>query len=443
MIIEQIKSFSQNLIDRFKNPFGGTLILTWCFENWKLIVGVVSFSGSDKIPDRIHFIEEFLKSSTIYNLLIYPILGAFCAIILYLLLTNIALIIYSFFGAWVKPFILLKIDSNKIIEKKDYEQVKASLFSMQGKLDDVEKKYAISQSTTETLNQKIIEIEKEKQKIISESSDKINFNNQKYEERISAIANENVMKEGTIVSLQSELETISNENKKLLQNRSNRIDLRIPLYYKYFNNYYTISNTESEVLPADLLSKNTLTIALWAKLPPSNILKGSKVNNRYILGYDTNNGISKKEGQLYENAFGLSISPDEYFKAPQKVFFRFWISNSYCVDFQLESLELIHTAEKWFHVMIQWDFDLNIINLCIDGKINENRILVNREQVLDKKTFRTYWPEKFTGNIVLGNWMRKNPMHNFPFPIYRLFVTDILLDNQWLDTEMKNIPITF
>lgn len=151
MIVENIKSAANNILERVRNPFGGALMIAWVVYNWKLVYTVFNFDSDCKLNDKLVLIETYISAAHKWTLLWGPIIAAFVTIISFLTLSHIALFAVTFFSKWVKPAVYYIVDRNQITDKKSHDSLKESFIELQTEYDDAKDMYSKNRAVHEKM----------------------------------------------------------------------------------------------------------------------------------------------------------------------------------------------------------------------------------------------------------------------------------------------------
>jgi len=132
MLFDSLKDFKETITERIRNPFTGTLILTWLIHNWDLVFMVFDFDKDSSLYEKSFLINQYIDKAGISGLLWIPIGLAFLAIILYLTLSNLSYIIFTWFSIWVRPRIYEFLNQNtKLVTKEAHDGLRRSFTDLQ------------------------------------------------------------------------------------------------------------------------------------------------------------------------------------------------------------------------------------------------------------------------------------------------------------------------
>lgn len=125
MVLENLKSAFDNIIDRFKSPFAGTFIVVWCLHHWILVFSLFNFDSNCTLPDKIAIISTYITTHSSCELLWLPILYTFAAIVVFYIFHLLALAISTAFTSLARPFIIQKIDNGSYVDRTAFIELKA------------------------------------------------------------------------------------------------------------------------------------------------------------------------------------------------------------------------------------------------------------------------------------------------------------------------------
>lgn len=160
MILENLRSAADNIVDRVKNPFGGTLIAAWCIFNWRLVYSIFSFDDDFKLINRVAFIQAYIDETPFSILIWKPIWYSFIIIVTYLILTHISLGVFTLFQKWVTPSIYWLLDRNKITDKISYDSLKSKLIKSQKNYEEVRQDLILTKDLFTESRNEVIETQK-------------------------------------------------------------------------------------------------------------------------------------------------------------------------------------------------------------------------------------------------------------------------------------------
>lgn len=177
MILDRIKDFSNNLIEKASNPFGGTLILSWMIHNWRLVYSMIYFDPGTNLNQRIELISSYLhksdKSIDYANLLLQPIWTALVAVIAYQLLGSITQSIVSLFTNYVKPYLLSLVKDYHLVTKERHDSLNESFLGLRSEHEKARTNLALAykeikeqQETNIEIGTKYDELERERRSVM-------------------------------------------------------------------------------------------------------------------------------------------------------------------------------------------------------------------------------------------------------------------------------------
>lgn len=165
MIKELLNSTGHVVTERIKNPFIGSFILAWFYLNWELAILLVNLPEDADYKTKVDLIKVYLLEN-LYDVLLFPLLYSMIILISYGVISNITLIITSFFQKTLRPKILNLFDKNLIIEKRVYNDLKETYSKLLIDFDTLQQSYyGISKEREELKAQLLKDTEKELEKI--------------------------------------------------------------------------------------------------------------------------------------------------------------------------------------------------------------------------------------------------------------------------------------
>ncbi len=244
MIKEFIVSFFDNVKTKTTNPFLGTLILVWIFENWKLLF---TFFG---LPDNLTLDEKIEKLNLWLNPISFSVnlmkcigLSIFVLILTYSLL-NLSRLILNIFEYRVTPLIYKFFGPGKIVTKDLFESVIRERDSLINNLEKEREARAKLQSEVSSLED--IKVKYSNEVVQSKDKDKRIDDLAKTVDDLRAKSIESEKYE----KLQQQLNKITLEYEKMLEENSRRNVLihksgSINEMEEFFNNLETINKFKS------------------------------------------------------------------------------------------------------------------------------------------------------------------------------------------------------
>jgi len=135
---EKVKDFFEpditaEIKERVTNPFYVSLAIAWSVWNWRLVYIFFNFDDSYTLNDKQVKIQKYLDAHDYWgSLALYPIITAFCAIIILTTLVQIALFITVFSKRRIQPLIY-KIVGHRddIVDARTHLEIKKRLYGLQ------------------------------------------------------------------------------------------------------------------------------------------------------------------------------------------------------------------------------------------------------------------------------------------------------------------------
>ncbi len=185
-------------------------------------------------------------------------------------------------------------------------------------------------------------------------------------------------------------------------------------------------------IPSKFINWDACSISVWTNLPDRKEILNKRINNRYILSHATNDGghIALNPAK-YENALGLSLSPDvdySFTNENQKnIYWQFWISNKDGREKKLRSNLIVNSG--WYHILVRW------------MKNDKMQLVINGEMQNEMSDYENFWPSSILDKVLLGNWINiKMDKLHYEYPIYRLKIEPKYVDETWISVELANKP---
>ncbi len=213
MINEIFKSTSHVINERIKNPIVGSLIIAWFYVNWRLVYMVFNFPEEMTFDNKLEKINTHLLQHK-FELLFKPIILAFGILLSYHILSNIALVIISFFQKRVKPKIIEFFDKSLVIERHIYNDLKQSHSKSLDELENLQQSYYRLKTERDKYKDDIEKLELDKSK---NDSDKLlieaRLERDKLLEEVQEIK-EKMIEQARVEALKEAEETINEEKHK-------------------------------------------------------------------------------------------------------------------------------------------------------------------------------------------------------------------------------------
>lgn len=131
--MEWIENIRDTIAKRLKGAFGGTFIIVWTVLNWRLIYILFNFDNDCTLNDKLIIIEDYIRPRYPWRLFLTPLLLTIGSVFSYSVLNYITYSITSFFSLRVRPFILKKIDTNRVVERERYTTLEKQFFDLDTK----------------------------------------------------------------------------------------------------------------------------------------------------------------------------------------------------------------------------------------------------------------------------------------------------------------------
>lgn len=142
MLNEYIKSISDNLNNKTRNPFLGTYTIVWMVRNWELLFMLFNFDKDYNMEKKIMTIKAYFNNHDFSVNLLLNILISFVLLTLTYLLLNISRYIVNTFEKRVTPWVYKKTDISSIVTKKEYIILHNRYIKLESDIDiEREKRY--------------------------------------------------------------------------------------------------------------------------------------------------------------------------------------------------------------------------------------------------------------------------------------------------------------
>lgn len=159
MIQKTIVSFFDNLYEKARNPFLGTLAIVWIIRNYEGLY-ILLFSGrSTRYIDKIDTLKGLFVHEKLFGFILSTIGIAFIVLISTYLLKYLTRLIHNIFKDLIKPWMEKLTDKSAIVLKVDYEKVIATNKSLRDSVDEERKAKIESQAEVDRLAKKVVDLE--------------------------------------------------------------------------------------------------------------------------------------------------------------------------------------------------------------------------------------------------------------------------------------------
>jgi hypothetical protein len=186
---------------------------------------------------------------------------------------------------------------------------------------------------------------------------------------------------------------------------------------------------KDSVLPisSNFLKSPSASIGTWVYLQPFGEGIRKLVNNRYIIGHDTNYGKVKEtpSGNRYFNVFGLCRGPGVWSPLGNPCW-KLWITNGDGTGYEWSVDDTINLPVGWHHFLVRWDHNRPLIEVVIDGTTS-----------ISAENYKKYWPDNFHSTTFLGCWQYRWEEHYIETKLWRIIVSDHFLDDFWIEKELN------
>lgn len=202
-------------------------------------------------------------------------------------------------------------------------------------------------------------------------------------------------------------------------------------------NPYLIKDSEHYDATSAFIQSSSGSFATWVKVPPKAFFLQEPMNNRYIIGHDTQKGqfkVINGNKHRHANAWGFNISPNKYNTEnegpPTEVHWRLWLSNAKFENLNLNYPNWEETETRWHHFFVRWNHSKPIIELFQNGKL-----------ITSSSDYIKNWPNSYAGYVSIGNWPNHHKFHHLNMELFRTVLSQIYLSDSWLKNEIsRNQP---
>jgi hypothetical protein len=180
-------------------------------------------------------------------------------------------------------------------------------------------------------------------------------------------------------------------------------------------------------ISSNFLKSPSASIGIWVYLHPFGEGIRKLINNRYIIGHDTNYGKKKEtpNGNRYINVFSFCRGPGVW-KPLGNPWWKLWLTNGEGTGYQWRVDDTIDLPVGWHHFLIRWDHNRPLIEVVIDGTIS-----------ISATNYKKYWPNNFCSTTFLGCWQNRWKEHYIETKLWRIVVSEHFLDDFWIEEELN------
>jgi len=155
MIKDFFISFKENLYVKASNPFYGTLLVVFVFNNWTLIYSVFNFDSNLTLEHKLDYINKYIINNPTYESILWSILETIIIIIVGYFFANIVRLIVNLYDKQLTPIIYKISDSKSIILKSEYDILLNERIRLENRLDEERAQKTKLQTDYERLETKI------------------------------------------------------------------------------------------------------------------------------------------------------------------------------------------------------------------------------------------------------------------------------------------------
>lgn len=133
-------SFSENIKEKSKNPFFGTLICVWLVRNWELVYTLFNFDSDCQLADKVQFVRDYYSSKTFWSELLINVGIAFGLMLIGFFLLIVTKVLSNIVDQRIIPSLNEKTVKGLTVKRVLYEQIKGHALDLQNNLDMVSTK---------------------------------------------------------------------------------------------------------------------------------------------------------------------------------------------------------------------------------------------------------------------------------------------------------------
>jgi hypothetical protein len=156
---EIISDIKGTFIERMRNPFILTYIISWVAWNWLLVFEVCNFPETYTLQNKIAIINNYIQEQIWCNLTFYPLWSAFVAANIYVWASGIFLLLFSFYQQTIKPKIYSFTAQDENIPRYLYNSLNKRHDNLKKDFDETKKLWNEIEEKKETLDGKIKTLE--------------------------------------------------------------------------------------------------------------------------------------------------------------------------------------------------------------------------------------------------------------------------------------------
>jgi hypothetical protein len=177
---EKLQEIYEGLKERLKSPFLLTFMFVWIIHNWEFVYALVAFGNDIPFINRFLFLKKYITDHHNNELLWFPILWTFVSIGLYFIATFFSEGINLIYSKWIRTWLYLIIDHNKLKTEDDYNELEERRKNLQELVFDLKRKEEDAalklRSRENALNEDISNLRDSLSKILSEKNEAIKSN---------------------------------------------------------------------------------------------------------------------------------------------------------------------------------------------------------------------------------------------------------------------------
>lgn len=137
---EKLQEIYEGLRERLKSPFLLTFIVVWAIHNWEFVYAILTFNTEMPYFQRIAFLKAYLFVYKYDKLLWFPLAWTFVSIGIYFLGSFLSEGINLIYNKWIRTWLYLTIDKNKLKTEDDYNSLDLRRKKLQELVFDLRRK---------------------------------------------------------------------------------------------------------------------------------------------------------------------------------------------------------------------------------------------------------------------------------------------------------------
>lgn len=137
---DKLQEIYDGLKERLKSPFLISFIAIWSIHNWEFVYALMTFNSDMPYSNRVGFLKAYLRGHDYYELFWYPLIWTFVSMGLYFVGSFLSEGINLVYSKWVRTWLYLVIDTNKLKTEDDYNALEDRRRKLQELVNDLKRK---------------------------------------------------------------------------------------------------------------------------------------------------------------------------------------------------------------------------------------------------------------------------------------------------------------